>query len=240
MRKIVTTSWDDGCREDLRTAELLRRYRLQGTFYIHSGFLAERGGEEVVKSLANEFEIGAHTSSHSDLTAMSASTIIDDVRKNRRELERHIGKKVETFCFPQGRYNHRCVDALRGEGFLGLRTTDEFFTNSEPRSPLMHVSLQVFPHKRWTRVRHALRYGNWGGLSRYLFSLGATSDWKTLALRLFDSVDSRGGVWHLWGHSWEIERYDLWRDLEGLFSRISGRQDISYLSNSSSRGRERE
>jgi hypothetical protein len=31
---------------------------------------------------------------------------------------------------------------------------------------------------------------------------------------LFDRVLKEGGVWHLFGHSWQIEEMGLWDDLK--------------------------
>jgi len=37
---------------------------------------------------------------------------------------------------------------------------------------------------------------------------------RKLCLRMLDRVATRGGVFHLWGHSWEVDRLGLWDELE--------------------------
>ena len=64
----LTTSWDDGYPLDLRVAELLVKYGLQGTFYIPSETGHPILRDEQVSELAKAFEVGAHTLHHVDLT----------------------------------------------------------------------------------------------------------------------------------------------------------------------------
>jgi hypothetical protein len=47
----------------------------------------------------------------------------------------------------------------------------------------------------------------------FLVHLRRARSWLELGKRLFDVVLENGGVWHLFGHSWEIERLGLWGDL---------------------------
>jgi len=72
---IVTTSWDDGARTDLRVAELLRSRRLCGTFYVPIMPFRRCAAlsHEDLKGLASQgFEIGAHGVEHENLTRLSS------------------------------------------------------------------------------------------------------------------------------------------------------------------------
>lgn len=44
-------------------------------------------------------------------------------------------------------------------------------------------------------------------------------------------VAKDGGCFHLWGHSREIEEYDLWNKLEMIFNRMSIINEIRYIQN---------
>jgi len=57
-------------------------------------------------------------------------------------------------------------------------------------------------------------------------------DWKVNAMFLFDHFLQKGGIWHLWGHSWEIEKNRDWKKFEDLLEYISNRKNVSYLENS--------
>jgi len=55
--------------------------------------------------------------------------------------------------------------------------------------------------------------------------------WVELGKRLFDVVLNKGGLWHLYGHSWEIDRLGLWGGLRELLDYICRRDGVSYLPN---------
>lgn len=48
---------------------------------------------------------------------------------------------------------------------------------------------------------------------------------------MFDYVYENGGIFHVFGHSWEIEKFNLWKDLEKLFRYLPKEKDIIYLNN---------
>lgn len=52
-----------------------------------------------------------------------------------------------------------------------------------------------------------------------------------LAENYLEQIDREGGCFHLWGHSWEIEKYSLWKSLENLFKILANRPGFSYVKN---------
>jgi hypothetical protein len=56
-------------------------------------------------------------------------------------------------------------------------------------------------------------------------------DWVELGKQLFRQVLEQGGVWHLYGHSWEIEELGIWGDLREMLDYVSNRQGVSYVTN---------
>ena len=49
---------------------------------------------------------------------------------------------------------------------------------------------------------------------------------------MFDVVLERGGFWHLYGHSWEIEELQLWGQLEEMLDYVAHRSVVRYTTNS--------
>ena len=45
--------------------------------------------------------------------------------------------------------------------------------------------------------------------------------WERIAIETLDYVIENGGVWHLYGHSWEVEENDDWERLKSLFIEIN-------------------
>jgi hypothetical protein len=60
---------------------------------------------------------------------------------------------------------------------------------------------------------------------------GPGASWRELACGLFEHVLERGGVWHLWGHSWEIEERSMWDEVGAVLDAVSGREGVDYLTN---------
>jgi hypothetical protein len=56
--------------------------------------------------------------------------------------------------------------------------------------------------------------------------------WDEIAKEMFRRVKRQGGVFHLWGHSWQIEEHRDWERLEDVFKYISGYDDVIYVENS--------
>jgi peptidoglycan-N-acetylglucosamine deacetylase len=48
---------------------------------------------------------------------------------------------------------------------------------------------------------------------------------------MFDRALRDGGVFHLWGHSWEIERNGDWDRLARVCEYIAGRTEVDYRTN---------
>jgi hypothetical protein len=52
-----------------------------------------------------------------------------------------------------------------------------------------------------------------------------------LGKQLFDEVLEDGGIWHLYGHSWEIEELGIWDDLLEMLDYVSHHSNVTYLTN---------
>ena len=48
---------------------------------------------------------------------------------------------------------------------------------------------------------------------------------------LFDQVLKEGGVWHLFGHSWQVEEMGLWDELKEILDYVGGREGVRYVTN---------
>ncbi|MCE9643653.1 polysaccharide deacetylase family protein [Candidatus Parcubacteria bacterium] len=236
----VTTSWDDGHKLDLRTAALLERYGVRGTFYISEKYAEPRLTEEEIRSLLLFHEVGAHTVTHPDLTKLSEAEALREMVEGKAWLEAVLGQEVPLFCYPSGRYSARVVELVKEAGFQGARTTASGVTEP-PQDPfLIGTTVQVYPfpfrkldrkNYYWGKLFQPLseRYGSFRSLG---VPLSAMTSWRSAALAAFDHALAGGGVFHLWGHSWELERYGLWDDLEWLLARMSERKgEVRFVGN---------
>lgn len=224
----VTTSWDDGHLLDVRLAGMLSARGLAGTFYIaplNVEFPAsELLGTPAVLELAGRFEIGGHTCTHRRLTTLSPAEAGADIREGKARLEDATQRAVVSFCYPGGRYRAEHVRLVREAGFRCARTVRRLHTGYVIDPFAIATTVQARPHPRdWPLIaaRNALRP------VRGIRCL----DWAELARCLFDRVLAEGGIFHLWGHSWEVDRLGQWDRLAGVLDHISGRPGVRYLTN---------
>jgi hypothetical protein len=102
-------------------------------------------------------------------------------------------------------------------GFVGIRTV-EFMSLDLPRSHKnglleMPTTMQAFPQPVWNYVKNLAKRRAAGNLWRYLIH-GRSRDWTVLARRLLARAFVEGGVFHLWGHSWELQQTGQWARLD--------------------------
>jgi hypothetical protein len=95
----------------------------------------------------------------------------------------------------------------------------------------MPTTVQIFPHRESAYLRNVARARKFEGLQVYLVQRSRLANWLELGKRLFDSVLQNGGIWHLYGHSWEIDALHLWDGLREILDYVCRREEITYLSN---------
>lgn len=218
----ITTSWDDGHPLDLRVAELLHKYGLAGTFYVPMTAANETMIAPQLRELSLAFEIGAHTVRHIVLTAteQQASREITD---SKSWVESNTGVPCQMFCPPKGSYGSQHLKMIRKAGYLGLRTVELMsldFPRREAGILLMPTTIQAHPHGFLTFVRNAAKRAAFGNLWRLIVH-GRSADWSTLVQSLLLHAVKFGGVFHLWGHSWEVQETGEWRRLEDVLRFMS-------------------
>jgi peptidoglycan/xylan/chitin deacetylase (PgdA/CDA1 family) len=224
----VTTSWDDGNPADFRVAELLHKYGISGTFYIPQASEYSTMSAMDVRTLSSNFEIGAHTLNHIILTASDASLASHEIRKSKEWLEDLLGTECPMFCFPQGKYRQEHVAMVKDAGYRGARTVEMMATRVDMvRDDLviLPTTVQAFEHNRSPIIRNVVKRRSIEGIWTYVRS-GAPLDWPQLSRSLFDRAShASNGVFHLWGHSWELEQHSQWNRLETVLAFLAGHND---------------
>jgi len=224
----VTTSWDDGTVQDLRLADLLSKYSVPATFYVAKCHPYGSLQESQIKELAQSFELGAHTLNHVALNSVSDALADNEIANSKIWIEQLSGRRCQVFCFPQGNFSSRHVHMVRKAGFYGARTVELMSSTTASLVSgvaIMPTTIQAFPHKRSAYLRNILRRHSVSNLVTYLHSQG--KDWTTTAASLLTLISSHGGLFHLWGHAWEIDQFDLWRDLEQVLQTLEQYKSVA-------------
>lgn len=234
LPKIVTTSWDDGDPCDLKVAELLRARGLAGTFYIPLiGYDGRRTLDtEHLRWLASGgFEIGGHGTSHNALPHLGPKEIAREVRICKSRLEDVLGGQVQMFSYPKGRHSAEVIGHLKEAGYMGART-NRILGHELDFTPFeMPTTLHVYHLRKSDCLRNAVRAAKFKAVFEYLARVSRADSWVELGKAFFDLVLRQGGVWHLYGHSWQIEEMGLWDDLKEILDYVCGRDGVLYATN---------
>jgi len=238
---IITTSWDDGAKADLKIAQLLNKYGLKGTFYIPKTSDLKTLTDLEVKELDRVHEVGAHDFNHDHLTQLDLNELKNQISGAREYLEDLLGKQIKMFAYPRGEYNQQVKEVVKENSFLGARTVKEFCFTQPDDFFEIETTIHIYPFP--FRKRDANHYH----LTRFLFQplqrkftkvlkmglpFNSFFNWLNLAKNLFNYTKEKDGVFHLWGHSYELDKYDMWNDLEELFRYIRLHENIISLTNS--------
>jgi peptidoglycan/xylan/chitin deacetylase (PgdA/CDA1 family) len=218
----ITTSWDDGHPSDLRLADLLDKYGLPGTFYVPLENSRPVLEDRQILHLSSRFEIGAHTVNHTDLITAPDEVTRREIVDSRMRLEHICARPCHAFCFPKGRFRRKHVEFVRMAGYRTARTV-ELMSLEAPRLQdgvaMMPTTVQAGPMAFSKMARNSLKRLRPANLFRHVCH--ARADWVATAESVLDHAMNRGGVFHLWGHSWEIEEMNEWKNLERVFALLS-------------------
>ncbi|MBS3055140.1 MAG: polysaccharide deacetylase family protein [Candidatus Aenigmarchaeota archaeon] len=215
---IFTTSWDDGNKLDLKLSKILLEHGIKGTFYIPISWKFRSLQDKEVKKLSKNFEIGSHSVSHSDLTKLPSRQLNHEILKSKKELEEIIRKEVNSFAYPFGKVNGKILDSVKAH-YLFARTAKELQTDFP--TDLLNCGFSVSITNRPRRMF----------VSSGVFGLRNGFRWDKIARKLFLAAMKNDGVFHLQGHSWEIEKEKNWDKLIDFFDFISKFDDVMFIDN---------
>lgn len=226
---VLTTSWDDGHRCDVRLARMLKEHGLKATFYV-TPENQEFGKEDLlsrpeIRALSQDFEIGAHSMTHRRLPTISAAEAAREITESKAVLEQVTGQEIKVFCYPGGAYTKLHVQMVKDAGYRYARTVARHtFTMTDPYQA--GTSVHAYNHGLGFDLWRTARFAKFQPV-KVLRCL----EWDALAKAMFDQVIKTGGIYHIWGHSWEIDQHDDWERLESVFRYISANPEVSYVTN---------
>lgn len=218
-----TTSWDDGHPLDRRLADLMARHGILGTFYcpLHSGEGRPVMQAADLRALDGRFEIGSHTLDHVYANRVPAADWAAQVVQGKAQLQSMLGHPVQGFCYPGGKLAAGSRDAVAAAGFAYARTTENFRMDSGHDPLRMPTTLQFHAHPRLVLLRNLLSQGHRRRRLAVALACLAEADFETRLRRALQTCLASGSGFHLWGHSWEIDRHDLWPALERFFAQVA-------------------
>ena len=222
--KALTFSYDDGCKQDIKTANVLSKYRMKGTFNLNN--YALHGdyamSEEEVKTnlLANGHEIAVHGAMHRAPGTLSALEGIKDALDCRIELEQKYDRIVRGMAYPDSGIrlfsNNATYDKIKQYltdlGIVYARTLGS--DNNSFQLP--------YDWHSWMPTVHHNNPKTMEYIDEFL-KLDLTD--KTNCARRYPRL------FYVWGHSFEFDRDNNWHVLEQICEKFSGCNDIWFATN---------
>jgi peptidoglycan/xylan/chitin deacetylase (PgdA/CDA1 family) len=206
---------------------MLKEHGLRATFYVapENQEFAKQDllTSAQIRDISQGFEIGAHSMTHRRLPTIPEQEAEKEIIESKAVLEQVTGKEINAFCYPGGAYTKLHVQLVKDSGYRYARTAARYaFAMDDPYEA--GTSLHVYNHRLdlWQTARFA-KFRPIKVL-RYL-------EWDALARAMFDQVIKKGGVYHIWGHSWEIDDHNDWERLENVFRYISANPKVKYVTN---------
>lgn len=220
---MILTSWDDGHPLDMRIAELLAKYGLSGTFFVPK---TNREGRPTladanVRALDASFEVGGHTMSHQYLRHLAPEEMRHEIDEGKAVLEQVLGHQIRGFCYPGGVFDSHVVSLVQNAGFAYGRTTENLRSDLGTDPWTIPTTIQFYPHSSFVLAKNLLRFPAVSKLGIVRRRLGAP-DFLSFLARVAEDCVNDGRVFHLWGHSWEIEAHNLWKPLDDFLRRLGG------------------
>lgn len=216
-------SVDDGHPLDMRLADLLRKRGLRASFHVP---MRNSEGPPVLsavqlRELARDFEIGSHTLEHRYLARLDMHESLRQITDGKRALQDILGRPVHGFCYPGGQYRRIHCGMVQAAGFRYARTTQNLRLDAGHQPLELPTTLQFYPHSRSVLMRNFVSQRAWRERWFVLELLMQEDHWLDRLRRLFAWILRRGGIFHLWCHSLDIDRLGLWQDLDRFLAEVS-------------------
>jgi peptidoglycan/xylan/chitin deacetylase (PgdA/CDA1 family) len=223
---LITTSWDDGHPLDLKLCSLLKDYGISATMYIPITNSENKViSSDTIRTIAKDFEIGAHTYNHTLLTQVDENRMIYELTESKNVLESIVRKEVVSFSYPRGLYNMKVTEKVKDSGYKLARTVRSLSTKlSRPLE--YHPTIHALDYDLLVKGIHTVTASNRSLAFKLLVCKNIFGRWDMIAKKSLDHVLENGGIWHLWGHSWEVDRNHNWPLLRDVleYVKMNGRK----------------
>lgn len=218
-QKVFTLSYDDGNDCDRPLVDMMRKYRVKGTFNINSGQFRDEGkpinpekrwrrmtAKQALEVYGDDMEIAIHGRFHPFWDRQTTTLAMADILYDKQELERLTGRIIRGSAAPNGGMSDDVAEILRLADVAYCRLVGST------------LDLRVIPED-----------------FRHLYPTAKYSDPKLpkLAKQFVEGTPHKSQLWmlYVWGHSFEHMRENDWNLIEDLLKTVSGKEDVWYCTN---------
>lgn len=221
--KAVTFSYDDGCKQDKRLAEIFDKYGMKATFNHNCERMKSFNftKEEIEEYfLSKGHEIAVHGANHRPTGNLRPIEGIRDVLECREELEKKCGRIIRGMAYPD----------------TGITLMGNFGNYNDIKNYLTELDIAysrtlggdndsfMLPQDfhAWVPTAHHTNLKIMEYIDKFL-ELDITP--KTYHARRHPRL------MYIWGHSFEFERNDNWELIEEICQKLANNDEIWYATN---------
>ena len=196
---LLHITFDDGHVSQYDHAfSVLQELSMKATFFVTAGWTGKRPGYMTWKQLAElarcGHEVQSHGWSHILLTQCSAKELQIELLRSKRDLEDHLGAKVNAISLPGGRWNRRVLEACRESGYEQVFTSDPWMVSEDVMGLQIAGRWMVTRNMNAQRIHFLLR-----GKGAALYLLRAKHLAKETA-KLMLGDNAYRSLWRMWAN----------------------------------------
>ena len=212
----VAQCWDDGVLNDIKVAELCRKYNAKATFnlnpashlaqnrqtsgwtYRDTGYCPGRLAWNEITDVYDGFDVASHTMCHCNAEKVDPRVFLTEAVGAKMVLEDLFQRECPGFAWPYGAYTRETTDLLLHAGFTYGRTTKYTDRVSGFEHPMiLHSSCHFQSPEFW---------------------------------ECFETAKKTDGIFYFWGHSYEmLEDAALWADYEDKLRRLNEDPEVQWI-----------
>jgi peptidoglycan/xylan/chitin deacetylase (PgdA/CDA1 family) len=213
--KAFNITYDDGVLQDVRFVELMNKYGLKGTFNLNSGLMetefewthpngmvVKRLPISAVAELYRGHEVASHTLTHPYLSSLTEAQIMEEMAKDKENLERLTGLPVLGFGGPFHHWGPEVVACAKRCGFEYARNAEERYCYAPPED-----------YYHWS----AGTYHVMPGFQDFVEGFFHTEEELALC--------------QIVGHTYDLDVEDMWDHMESVLKRVAEDEDILSMTN---------
>jgi len=184
-------SFDDYCEQNYKVADLLEKYKRKAIFFIDGIDIPTKMSQAIDLHKRGHI-IGGHTINHpADIKILPREIARYEISECKQLLDAELNTYTEWFAYPKGKYSDDTKQIVKDAGFQFARTVNvNKWINNDcfAKGTVAHI----YPR------------------SEYHGEI-----WYQFALRILNKIkDIEDAEFHIWGHGWEIEKFNYWDQLE--------------------------
>lgn len=157
----VSFTFDDGFDTVMDANEILLKYGYKGTAFITTELIGVDGhlsADQIKYLYISGWEIGSHTVTHPDLTAVDHDQMVNELELSKKTLE-DMGITVHSFASPYGKYNSDTIDEIAN--YYTIHRTGDGIYNTIPVEDMYHIkAFEVKQNTPVEDIKQMVTYAN--------------------------------------------------------------------------------